>query len=163
MAKKFTPRLRIAAFCLLILCIATAAATGLHAYRSATREAAEQRVLADFLLVERLPDSARDIECQDIPDPCDPGNFGTMCFVRIEPGDFDLLARQAQLRKHEDSCPENFSHTHQMGLTVGPSFKINEEHWGGTEVARAALYPDAAHAQFVAVLSRPSKSSLHCN
>ena len=117
-------------------------------------------MLADFLLVERLPDSARDIECRDIPDSCDPNNFSTMCFVRIEPRDFELLAGQANLRRNEDTCPENFSDTHQMGVTVGPSFKINEEHWGGTEDAHIAIYPDAAHSRFVAVLTR--SSALRC-
>lgn len=158
MTSKFRARLFIAAFCLLILGMAVGAGFRIH---ETTGRA--ERTLADHFRVERLPASARDIECQDVPDPCDPGNFSTMCFVRIEPGDFDVFVRQAHLRKNLDTCPEDFSHTHQMGLTIGPSFKINEEHRGGTAEARADLYPDAAHAQFVAVLSRPSRSPLHCN
>ena len=158
MTSKFKSRLYIAASCLLIVGMALGA--GFRIHESAGRA---ERKLAEYFRVERLPASARDIECQDVPDPCDPGNFGTLCFVRIEPGDFDVLARQAHFRKNTDTCPENFSHTHQMGLPVGPSFKINEEHWGGTDEAHAAVYPDAAHAQFVAVLTRPSRPSLHCN
>jgi hypothetical protein len=155
-ASKVTSRLRIAGSCVLIAgIVGVAVAAGFHAYQDRTRAAAEQRVLADFLHVERLPDSARDIECIDIPDSCEPHNFSTTCFVRIEPRDFELLASQANLHKNEDTCPENFSETHQMGVTVGPSFKINEEHWGGTENEHVAVYPDAAHSQFVAVLTRP--------
>ena len=61
------------------------------------------RILLDFLLVERLPESARDIECQEFADQCDPDNSSTNCFVCIEPSDFDLLARRVRLRKNEDT------------------------------------------------------------
>ena len=155
MTSKFTSRLLIAAFCLLILGMAVGAGFRLH--ESAAHETAERRALSEYFLVERLPDSARDIECQEFADSCDPDNPTTICFVRIEPRDFESLARQAHFRKNEDTCPENFSHTYQMGLPVGPNFKINEEHWGGTDEAHVAVYPDAAHSQFIAVLSRPSR------
>src|SRR5688572_13819313 len=154
MTSKFRARLFIAAFCLLILGMAVGA--GFRMHESATREATGERALANYFRVDRLPASARDIECREFGDSCDPNNSSTICFVRIEPRDFDLLARQAHFRKNEDTCPENFSHTHQMGLPVGPSFKINEEHWGGTAEAHVAVYPDATHSQFIAVLSRPS-------
>jgi len=155
MTRKFASRLGIAALCLLILAVAVGAGIRLH--ESAAHETAERRALSEYFLVERLPDSARDIECQEFADSCDPGNPTTICFVRIEPRDFELLALQAHFRKNEDTCPENFSNTYQMGLPVGPNFKINEEHWGGTDEAQAAVYPDAAHSQFIAVLSRPSR------
>ena len=97
------------------------------------RDRGETRPLGIFPRRTVCPDSARDIECQEFADSCDPGNPTTICFVRIEPRDFDLLALQAHFRKNEDTCPENFSHTYQMGLPVGPNFKINEEHSGGTD------------------------------
>jgi len=150
-------RLRFTAVCLLVIGMAGVAAGG---FRSTAREAAGKRVLADYFRVERLPASARDIECRDLADSCDPGNSSTICFVRIEPRDFELLASQAHFRKNERSCPENFSDTHLMDLRVGPNFRINEEQWGGSAEARVAVYPDAAHSRFVAVLSRPS--ALQC-
>jgi hypothetical protein len=161
MRKKIASPVRIGV--LFLLALLGVAVYAYDAYDAWQRGDFAQRTLASYLGVERLPASAHDIECMEIADRCEPDNPSTMCFVRIEPADFDLLARQARLRKNEKSCPENFSHTHQMGLTIGPSFKINEEHWGGSEGFRADLYPDAAHSQFVAVLSRPRKSPLICD
>ena len=155
MTRKFLSRLGIAAFCLLILGLAVGA--GFRLREPSVLEAAGKRALAEYFRVERLPASVRDIECREFADSCDPDNPTTICFVRIEPRDFELLARQAHFRKNEDTCPENFSNTYQMGLPVGPNFKINEEHWGGTDEAQVAVYPDAAHSQFIAVLSRPSR------
>jgi hypothetical protein len=152
---RFTSRLPVAAFCVVILGMAVGA--GLRLHESAADETAARRALTEYFLVERLPASVRDLECQDFADSCDPDNPTTICFVRIEPRDFELLARQAHFRKNEDTCPENFSNTYQMGLPVGPDFKINEEHWGGTDEAQVAVYPDAAHSRFIAVLSRPSR------
>jgi hypothetical protein len=161
MKKKVTSLVRIGVLCLLAL--VGVAVYAYDAYDAWQRDDAAQRTLASYLGVQRLPASARDIECREIANSCEPDNPSTMCFVRIEPADFDLLANQARLRKNEESCPENFSQTHQMDLTVGPSFKINEEHWGGSEQFHADLYPDAAHSQFVAVLWRPRRTALRCN
>jgi len=160
MKYKVTSLQAIAALCLLPLVVL--AGVGYRAYERQTRDAAAQRLLASFLRVERLPASVHDIECREFPDPCEPDNPGNICFVRIEPRDFALLASEAHFIANEHNCPENFSHSHVHGLTVGPSFKVNEEHWAGTEDAHVAIYPDAAHSQFIAVLSRPSRSSLHC-
>jgi hypothetical protein len=158
MRKRVTSPVHIGVLCLLAL-----GGVAVYGYDSWARDSASQRMLADYLRTERLPDSAHDIECVQSVNRCEPDNPSTMCFVRIEPADLDLLLGQAQFRKNEDACPWHFSHTHQMGLTVGPGFKINEEHWGGTQDARVDVYPDAAHTQFVALLSRPSKSTFHCD
>ncbi len=163
MASKATSSRRIAALSVLgLLGFVVLASAGYRAHKRQARDAAAHNLLASFLRVERLPASAHDLECQVFPDPCEPDNPSTICFVRIAPREFEQLARDAHFVANEHNCPENFSHSHVHGLTVGPSFKVNEEHWAGTEEAHVSVYPDAAHSQFIAVLSRPGRSSLHC-
>jgi hypothetical protein len=155
MTRKHMITLLLAWLCLLALSVGAGIGFSMHA--DAQRESDGQRRLAGYLHVARLPASARVLECRDYADSCDPDNFSTTCFVRIAPRDFELLYSQARLRANEHNCPENFSYSHMMGMEVGPSFKINEEHWGGTAQTHVAVYPDAAHTQFIAVMSRPSR------
>ena len=155
MDKKVTSRVAIVALCLLPLVVLGAA--GFRLYEKRLNDAATRQMLAAYLLVDRLPASVTGIECEYTANDCEPDNISTTCYASIEPRDFTLLATQAHFRKNEHACPTDFSESHQMGIYVGPSFKINEEHWGGTASAHAAVYPDAAHTQFVAVLSHPSQ------
>ena len=159
MANRKPSPLQIDALCVLAVIILTV--VGLQGNEARSEDASSLRLLAEFFRVERLPASAREIQCVESRDPCDPSDYSTMCYVRIEPHDFELLARESHFEMI-DNCPENFSYSHVNGLTIGPSFRINEHQMVGNRERLAEIYPDAAHSQFVAVLSWPSRSRLQC-
>ena len=63
--------------------------------------AAVRATLAEKFLVQQLPASLRDVQCQGFSLNCGPGVYVTQCFMRLDPKDFDTVFDRARFRENK--------------------------------------------------------------